>query len=68
MKCKLCGRQTLEDSMAILTIKLEELDTVTTIGDELMLVVCYDCIPTLVDQLKNGIIRAEQEARLNVGE
>ena len=63
MKCELCGRQTLEDSMGILTIKLEELDTVTKIGDKLILAVCYDCIPTLVDQLKNGIIKAAEEKR-----
>ena len=62
MKCELCGRRIPEDAMSVLTIKLEEIITEEEIGDALMLVVCYDCIPTLVDQLRNGIIKAEREA------
>ena len=68
MKCELCGRRIPEDAMSVLTIKLEEIITEEEIGDALMLIVCYDCIPTLVEWLKNGIKKASAIRRRTEGE
>ena len=68
MKCELCGRRIPEDAMSVLTIKLEEIITEEEIGDALMLIVCYDCIPTLVEWLKNGIKKASTIRRRTEGE
>jgi hypothetical protein len=68
MKCELCGRRTLEDAVSVVTIKLEELVTEAEIGDALTLIVCYDCIPTLVEWLKNGIKKASTIRRRTEGE
>ena len=68
MKCELCRRRVLEEATGVLTIKLEELITEAEIGDELKLIVCYDCIPTLVEWLKNGIKKASTIRRRTEGE
>jgi hypothetical protein len=58
IKCELCEHEVLEDAVGLLTIRLEDLITETEIGDELTVTVCYDCIPTLVEWLNNGIKKA----------
>lgn len=62
IKCRLCGRLLPETEMGILNINLEDMVSEKPIGEEISLTVCYDCLPTLREWLKNGIKKAEEIA------
>lgn len=65
-RCELCDRCVEEDSIDVLTIKLEELVTEVEIGNTLTLNVCHECIPTLALKIANGIVAASKQVRSNI--